>query len=183
MASTADHARAFGLAGFDVAHHGLQLRGVNQGAHHGVGVEGVGRLVLGRLGGDHLDEAIGNGLVDQHTRRRVAALALVEEHTAGDGLGGALEVGEVVENQYGRFATELVKDTLEVAASSVVQHAPANTGRTREPDGVDIHVQREGFASLVAMPGDDVEDAWRQTRLNRQFGQAQGGQWALFAWL
>ncbi len=53
--------------------------------------------------------------------------------------------------------------------------------RAGEADRVDVHVQRERLAGLVAVAGHDVEHARRQAGLDRQLGQAQRGERALLA--
>jgi hypothetical protein len=119
----------------------------------------------------------------QHPRRRVAAFALVEEHAAGHRGGRTLPVGAVVEDQHRALATQFVVDALEVAAAGVVEHAPAGARAAGEADRVDVHVQGQRFAGFVAVAGHDVEHTRRQAGFERQFGQAQRGERALFAGL
>ena len=52
-------------------------------------------------------------------------------------------------------------------------HARPTRVRAGEADRVDVHVQRQRLAGLVAVARHDVEHARRQAGLDRQFGQAQ----------
>ena len=174
---------ALGLAGGDVAQHGAQLDLVDQRAHDGAGVQRVGRGMPRRLLGDDVDKLVGDAFVHQHTRRRVAAFALVEEHRAGHGLGRARDVRKVVEHHEGRLAAQFVVDTFQVRPAGVVQHAPARARGTGEADGVDTHVQGQRFAGFGAQAGHHVEHPRRQAGIDRQFGQPQRGERALLAGL
>src|SRR5574343_1626566 len=174
LTATGHAAAALGVAGLDVAQHRAQLAFVDQGAQLGGRVQGIAGDVLGRLGGDQAHELVGHAVLHQHARGRVAALALVEEHAAGHGAGGARQVLVVVEHQEGRLAAELVVDALEVGLAGVVQHAAAHSGGAGEADRVDVHVQRQRLAGLVAVARDHVEDARRDAGLDGQLGQAQG---------
>ena len=100
--------------------------------------------------------------MDVGPRRGGAVLAAVDERAGRRAARRRLEVGVGVDDER-RLAAELEVDALEVAGRERLDPL-AGLRVAGERDEVDVHVRRERRTDDVAPPGDDVEDAGRDTR-------------------
>ena len=112
--------------------------------------------------GDLLDQARPDRRVRQHARARVAGLALVVEDAPGDRFRSGVEIG-VGHDDMRRFSAAFESDALHVAYARVDHHQLADFGRAGEGDHVDVGMERQRLARLLAETRHDVEDAVGQS--------------------
>ena len=79
----------------------------------------------------------------------------------------------------GTLAAALERHALHVRFAGVAQHELADFRRAREAHHVDIAMERERLARLLAESGHDVEHARRQACLGTELGDADGGERAI----
>ena len=127
-----------------------------------------------RAGVQALDQRVGDGLLDQELGGGGADLAGIAEGAVGQVLDQPVEVG-VGEDQDGVLAAELQHDR-DRALGRHRHDRAAGRDRAGEGDAADQRVADQRRARLLAEAGDDVEHAGRQAGLERQLGQAQGGE-------
>ena len=110
---------------------------------------------------DLLDQRLADRGMGQHSRARMAGLALIIVDAPGDCRRGGVEIG-VGHHHMRRFSPAFERDTLHVALPGVDQHQLANLGRAGEGDHVDVGMKRQRFPGLFAEAGNDVKHAVRQ---------------------
>ena len=150
-APPATSARAFAAAGVDVAQHGAQLRRRRRSRpSRCAGVERIGRLVLAAPRRRRC--ATNSSAMRSCTNTRDGALQLspwLKNMLPATVFAARVDVVEVVEDDEGRLAAELVVDALQVAAAGVLEHPAADARGAGEADRVDVHVQRQRLAGFV----------------------------------
>jgi ParB family chromosome partitioning protein len=125
---------------------------------------------------EEVDEIVVDLLLHHDARAGVADLALIAED-AVDGVGGRLvQVGGVAHDDLRGLAAAFGGDPLHVGLAGIDQHQLADLDRAGDADLVDVHVQAERLADLLAHAVDDVEHAGRAARFHEQLGHKVGRQ-------
>ena len=147
-----------------------------------VRTEWVTHNVLLRSGLERFDELVIDPLLNIYPGSSAAALAVVEENTKVDPRNCILDI-RVVEDNIWALATKLQGHLFQIRASSRFHDLPANNGRSRESDLVNVHVGREGSAGNLAEAGDDVDDARWESGFFDELGGVEGAERSLFGGL
>jgi hypothetical protein len=160
---------------FDVGHHVAAVGRVHHRPHPGRGVERVAGDVVARRCHDLVEEAVGDGRLDQEPCGRRTDFALIVMHLRGQG-GGAVLVLGIGKDDVRAFPAAFQPDRLHVRLRGIGEEALAGFGRAREGKAVHIHVQAQGLAYGRPESGHYVEHARGHARLGRQARQMQRGQ-------
>ncbi len=136
---------------------------VDQRAEHHVAFARIAGRQRARLGGEFLDESVGDLLVDHDALGRHADLSLIDEGAERGRVHRGVEVG-VVEHDQRRLAAELEQDRLEVARRGF-RDQPPGAGRAGEADAPHRRVRDQRLdhlAGVLRRIGHHVDDAVRQ---------------------
>ena len=155
----------------DERRHRLAVRRRDERPHLRLVELGVAHLHAPRRLDEQLGEAVVGGVLDEDARARAAVLAGVVEHRVRRGRRGALEVG-VREHDVRRLAAELERHALDRSGRAAHDRLP-HLGRAGEADLRDVGVLDEPLPDDRALAGDDVDDALRDARLERELGEPQ----------
>ena len=120
------------------------------------------------------EEVFEGAALDEDPRARAAVLAGVAEDRHRRRRGGRLDVG-VGEDDVGRLAAQLQRHPLDRLRGAGGDPA-ADLGRAGEGDLGDVGVLDQPPAADAPRPGDDVQHALRQPRLERDLLQLERGQ-------
>ncbi|VVO41965.1 hypothetical protein PS723_05946 [Pseudomonas fluorescens] len=180
--TAAQQASAFFLTFGDVAEHAFHMGEADQRAEVGVLVLRVAdadaRYALNDLGFES-----GFQVARYEYASAVGAdLTRAVEVGHHRGVGGAIEVGVVEDDQWG-LAAQFHGHVFERGARSAGHDLLAGVGAAGEGDFFDARVLGQPGADFTAATGQDVEHAVRQTGFGVDLGQLQGGQGRDFAWL
>ncbi len=170
------HLRTRFTAGVDIAEHGVELLGVYQRADVGRRVQRVARLPALECLHHHGQEALLHRPLYQQPRAGGADLALIEGDGTRRRLGSGLQVGRIGEDDVRTLAARLQPDALHVRFTGVDHQLLGYPRGAGEDQRVDVHVQRQRLADGVAVARQDVEHAGRNAGIDRQLGNADGGQ-------
>ena len=127
-----------------------------------------------------MNKLIVNFSLDKQAAACNADLSAVGEHCRGGTRDGGVEIG-IRENDVGRFAAQLKRQSLEVACGGTHDRL-AGLGGAGESHLINVVVccqRRAGFCSAC----DHVDYARRKASLFNQLGKAQGRQAGLLCWL
>lgn len=142
-------------------------------------MERVADLVLLGTSLEALEEGVVDALLDQDAAAGTAALAVVEVDTKVDPRDGVLDI-RVVEDDVGALAAQFERDLLEVTLGSGLEDLATDHGGAREGNLVNVHVGGDGSTGGAAETGEDVDDSWREARLDDELGGIEGGERGLF---
>ena len=122
--------------------------------------------------GESCQKFVGNAGMKEKARAGVAAFASVEVCAEGRRIERGVHVG-VREDELGIFAAKLHRDFLERRRSG--RHGrPADAGRAREGDHVDVGMSGHRRADVRSVTCHDVADALGKARLGQKTCEMQG---------
>src|SRR5579862_9763474 len=159
----------------DVAEDASHVTFIDQRTHLGSRIEGVPERDAGGDAPNGLEQRFTHALVYDETRARVAGLAGVVVDPPGNRLGRDVEVG-VREHDVRTLTATLERDALQIGVAGVAQHEFSDLGRAGEADHVDVCVEREWLAGLLAETRDDVQHARGNACLERELTEANGAE-------
>ena len=114
-----------------------------------------------------------NRTLHQQPRVGRADFALIEEDPERGFFRRQIEILAIGEHQIGALAAALQPHLLEVRLRGIFHEIFADLGRAGEHQTIDIRVQTQRLARLLAEPRQHVEHTRRQPCFQRQFGKAQ----------
>ena len=158
-----------GALGAGVEHqrcHALGRRAVDQRAQDRLALARVADGERLGLGGEALDEGVGDLLVDDDALGRHADLALVGEGAEGRGVDGLVEIG-VVEHDQRRLAAQLQQHGLQVLGARLGDDLAdaRGAGEVDAPHGRVRDQRVDHGAGVLGRVGHDVDHARREARL------------------
>ena len=154
---------ALGLPDLDVLRHRLALLLGDARPHVDVGIEAVADAERFHAPRELVDELLVDRLVHEQARGRRAALAGRAERAPDRAVDGEIHV-RVLHDEDRVLAAHLEVQPLE-RRSAGLRDPPADLGRARVGDDLDVWVLDERIADLAARAHDDVEDPRRKPRL------------------
>src|SRR6266576_758825 len=153
-----------------VLHPGTLLHG-DQGTDVRPSVERIADVQLAGAGCDPLVELLRDRAMDKGAAPGAAVLARIAEDTVDGGRRRLLEV-RVGKDDVGRLPSELERHARDVGRRHL-EDADARQGLAGKGDLVDTRVAGQRAAGAAPRTGDDVEHAFRQSRLERDAPQFQ----------
>ncbi len=120
-----------------------------------------------------LDEARRDIFLDDEAGARATDLTLIEPDRVHHALNGRVQIG-IFEHDDGTLAPQLQRNLFPRPRGEMTQRAP-DLGGTREGDLVHVGVRDDHLARL-ATARDDVDHAWRKSRLGDDLREQQRAQ-------
>ena len=128
--------------------------------------------------GDAADEFVVDLLLDEQPRAGAADLAGIGEYRHRRAGHRRIEIG-IGEHDVGRLAAEFERHALQIAGRRPDDGLPGDM-RAGEGHLVDVRMRGQRRARGLAISRHDVDDAGRDARFHRQFGQPQRRQRRFF---
>src|SRR6185503_3459855 len=169
-----DDGRALVAAGLDVADDAFLLLARHERAHLRARIEARSELDRLRRAADAFDDAIEDLPVHVQARARSTHLPGVEEDRARGAADDGLDV-RIGQHNDRRLAAELERHTLQGVGRGFVDCLSDERG-AGERDLVDTRMSHEGGADVLAVAGQNVDDAGRKARLDDQVAEPQRGE-------
>src|SRR4051812_15854221 len=120
-----------------------------------------------------------NILFNHQPRTGTATLAVIEKDCVSRPGNRRIEIARIPEDNIRRFAAEFEAYLFRVSSSSTHNYFPYFR-RTGESNFVHIIVAGEGCTRSLTEAGDNVHDAFGDTRFEQQFSQSQRAEGSLF---
>ncbi|MNZ92675.1 hypothetical protein D3C78_1117080 [compost metagenome] len=115
-----------------------------------------------------------NRALHQQSRVGRTDFALIEEDAERGFLGGQVQVLAIGEHQVGALAAALQPHLFQVRLCRVLHEIFADFGGAGKHQAIDVRVQAEGLAGLLAQARQYVQHTRRHTGFKRQLRQTQG---------
>ena len=162
----------FGVGGHHVG-DGLQLYGIDHGAHVDTFVKRVAQAQPVHAGPELVIEAVGDAFLHQKTRPGAADLALVEPDGIDQPFDGAVDIG-IVKDDIGGLAAQFQGQRFTRAGGRGAD-GTAHIGGAGKGDLVDV-VMRGDHLAHGAVAGDDVDHPGGQAGLGADIGKQERGE-------
>ena len=127
--------------------------------------------------GDSLDYLVVNRLLNVEAGARAAALAVIEEDSAGCAGDCGLEIC-IFEYDVRRFSAEFQRHFLQIAGGGVDDQL-ADFCRSGKGDFVHVRMCGQCCSGSFAITGDDIDHALGKSCFHDQFAEAQRGKRSL----
>ncbi|MND80360.1 hypothetical protein D3C80_721310 [compost metagenome] len=180
LSTATDPGRALLFGLLDELHDARGLTAVDDGPGGARRVQRIARQPAFGLGFEAFDKLVMDRALHQQPRVGRADFALIEEDTERGFLGRQVQILTIGKHQVGALAAALQPHLLEVRLRRVLHEIFADLGGAGEHQAIDVRVQAEGLAGLLAEPRQHVQHTRRYTGFQRQLSQAQGGKRRLF---